>query len=223
MATPSVEQQENQDEAAYQSLIPQTGRVTQEVIPPETDPRQVTRPETDPQEVTSSDTDQPEACLPQQTRPNINSEETDRPDSVGPIFYDYPYQHMIQRIRRFFGPLLINRQSYLEPTSSTSCPRPPSSNSGYLDPVSHRKSPRLSSAHNLRDKSVIIEDSNSNVIEMSHSNDSSSERLEYNRLHNNPMQQLESETDQSFAMTTLRPLSNREESLYAEIDETKMF
>ena len=201
MPTPSVEQPENQ-EAAYQSLIPSTQRVRQEVIPPETD--------------------RPEALLPQHTRPGISEQERDRPESIGPSSYDYPYQHMIQRIRRFFGFPSITRQSYLEPVSPSSSHRPLSSDSGYLDPISEGKSFELSLAQHLTDKPVISEDSKANISRTSHFDDISTESLEHDHSENIPIQQHESETVQSFKITTLRPRSNREESLYAELDETKM-
>ena len=135
----SVEQPENQEEAAYQSLIPRTERGRPEVSRPEVAIPEVSRPETEQQE-----TERLEADLPEQTRPGIAGE--DRPESMGTISYDYPYQHIIQRIRRFFGLLSINRQSYLEPIGSASGPRPLSADTGYLDPVSQEKSLILSSA-----------------------------------------------------------------------------
>ena len=215
MATLSVEQPENQEETAYQSLIPRGERVTPEVTTPE-----VGRPEVRTPEVRRPEAERPEADLPEQTRPDIVGE--DRPESMGTISYDYPYQHIIQRIRRFFGFLLINRQSYLDPIGSASGPRPLSAHSGYLDPVSQEKNLKLSSAQSSQDKTEITEDSVANMINSSDFDDTSSALLVQSSSHDIQIKKHGSETDEGFSMTTPRPRSNREEGLYAELDETKM-
>ena len=71
----------------------------------------------------------------------------------------------------------------------------------------------------------ITEDSVANGIESSdfeNFDDTFSALLDQGSSHDIQIKQHGSETDEGFAMTILRPRSNREEGLYAELDETKM-